>query len=177
MVVFPGLSRQVSALAAKFYDFPAESMRLVGITGTNGKTTTSRMLAHILKLSGFTVGLTSTDGVYIDGKLVIAPGELGSLQLEALPWGHYRLEIMGPAGYVTAHRFESGWYDGGLAGAAPEWYSEKAVTIGVYFVASGVSQYLGGVVASFASVPAEITNPVETLPMPPLWPTPKGTAP
>jgi cyanophycin synthetase len=42
------------------------------ITGTNGKTTTSRMLAHILKISGHTVGFTSTDGVYIDGKLTVA---------------------------------------------------------------------------------------------------------
>ncbi|MEM6544601.1 MAG: Mur ligase family protein, partial [Pseudomonadota bacterium] len=36
------------------------------------KTTTSRMLAHILKMSGFTVGQTSTDGVYIDGNLSVA---------------------------------------------------------------------------------------------------------
>ena len=38
------------------------------ITGTNGKTTTSRMLAHIAKMAGFTPGLTTTDGVYIDGQ-------------------------------------------------------------------------------------------------------------
>ncbi|MFK8030360.1 MAG: cyanophycin synthetase [Gammaproteobacteria bacterium] len=48
---------------------------MAAITGTNGKTTTSRMLAHILKLSGYTVGLTSTDGVYIDGKLSV-PGDM-----------------------------------------------------------------------------------------------------
>jgi cyanophycin synthetase len=48
---------------------------IAAVTGTNGKTTTSRMLAHILKLSGFTVGLTSTDGVYIDGKLSV-PGDM-----------------------------------------------------------------------------------------------------
>jgi len=48
---------------------------IAAITGTNGKTTTSRMLAHILKLSGRTVGLTSTDGVYIDGKLSV-PGDM-----------------------------------------------------------------------------------------------------
>jgi len=41
------------------------------ITGTNGKTTTTRMTAHILKLSGHTVGYTTTDGVYIDGKLTV----------------------------------------------------------------------------------------------------------
>ena len=45
---------------------------VAAITGTNGKTTTSRMLAHILKMTGYTVGLTSTDGVYIDGKLTVA---------------------------------------------------------------------------------------------------------
>ncbi len=44
---------------------------IAAITGTNGKTTTARMLAHILKLSGNTVGLATTDGVYIDGKLSV----------------------------------------------------------------------------------------------------------
>jgi cyanophycin synthetase len=41
------------------------------ITGTNGKTTTSRMLGHIMKSSGRIVGMTSTDGVYIDGKVTV----------------------------------------------------------------------------------------------------------
>jgi cyanophycin synthetase len=41
---------------------------IAAITGTNGKTTTSRMVAHILKMSGARVGLTTTDGVYIDGE-------------------------------------------------------------------------------------------------------------
>jgi cyanophycin synthetase len=48
---------------------------IAAITGTNGKTTTARMLAHILKMIGHTVGLTSTDGVYIDGKLSV-PGDM-----------------------------------------------------------------------------------------------------
>ena len=48
---------------------------IAAVTGTNGKTTTSRMLAHILKMSGRTVGLTSTDGVYIDGNLSV-PGDM-----------------------------------------------------------------------------------------------------
>ena len=45
---------------------------IAAITGTNGKTTTSRMLGHILKMTGYTVGMTSTDGVYIDGKLTVS---------------------------------------------------------------------------------------------------------
>ena len=40
---------------------------ITSITGTNGKTTTSRMVAHIFKMAGKHVGLTTTDGVYIDG--------------------------------------------------------------------------------------------------------------
>jgi cyanophycin synthetase len=45
---------------------------IAAITGTNGKTTTSRMLAHIHKMAGHTVGLTTTDGVYIDGERTVA---------------------------------------------------------------------------------------------------------
>nr|WP_239579981.1 cyanophycin synthetase [Microlunatus panaciterrae] len=44
---------------------------IVAVTGTNGKTTTSRMIAHIFKGIGKKVGMTSTDGVVIDERLVI----------------------------------------------------------------------------------------------------------
>ena len=44
---------------------------IASITGTNGKTTTSRMVAHICKMAGMTAGLSSTDGVYIDGRLTV----------------------------------------------------------------------------------------------------------
>jgi len=45
---------------------------IAAITGTNGKTTTARMLAHITKMAGHTPGLTTTDGVYIDGQRTVA---------------------------------------------------------------------------------------------------------
>ncbi len=44
---------------------------IVAVTGTNGKTTTARMIAHIFKGIGRKVGMTSTDGVVIDERLVI----------------------------------------------------------------------------------------------------------
>ncbi len=44
---------------------------IAALTGTNGKTTTARMLAHIHKLAGKCVGLTTTDGVYIDGRRTV----------------------------------------------------------------------------------------------------------
>jgi len=44
---------------------------IVAVTGTNGKTTTSRMIAHIMKGLGRKVGMTSTDGIVIDERLVV----------------------------------------------------------------------------------------------------------
>ncbi len=44
---------------------------IAAITGTNGKTTTARMLSHIVKMAGYTPGLTTTDGVYIDGQRTV----------------------------------------------------------------------------------------------------------
>ncbi|MCH8867084.1 MAG: cyanophycin synthetase [Proteobacteria bacterium] len=67
--------------------FPKDSpsrIPIAAVTGTNGKTTTSRMLAHILKMSGRIVGLTSTDGVYIDGKLSVAGDMTGPVSSQMI---------------------------------------------------------------------------------------------
>jgi cyanophycin synthetase len=55
---------------------------IAAITGTNGKTTTSRMLSHIMKASGHTVGMTSTDGVYVDGKLSVKGDMTGPMSAQ-----------------------------------------------------------------------------------------------
>ncbi|KUO96598.1 cyanophycin synthetase [Ferroacidibacillus organovorans] len=50
---------------------------IVSVTGTNGKTTTTRLIRHILRESGLTVGMTSTEGVYIDEECVLAGDTTG----------------------------------------------------------------------------------------------------
>jgi len=61
---------------------------VVAVTGTNGKTTTSRMIAHIARTSGRVVGWSNTDGVYRDGVLVEAgdySGPSGAARALSLP--------------------------------------------------------------------------------------------
>ena len=43
---------------------------VVAVTGTNGKTTTARLIAHLFSAQGLRVGMTNTDGVYVDGRQI-----------------------------------------------------------------------------------------------------------
>ena len=72
-----GSARDVAAPVIDMLFPPGAAARvpIAAITGTNGKTTTARMLAHITKMAGFTPGLTTTDGVYIDGQRTV-PGDM-----------------------------------------------------------------------------------------------------
>jgi len=54
--------------------YPAGSpsrIPIISITGTNGKTTVTRMIGHVLGHTGLCVGMTTTDGIYIDGERVV----------------------------------------------------------------------------------------------------------
>jgi cyanophycin synthetase len=69
-----GLPRNVaSPVVDKLFPQKGDTGRIpiVAITGTNGKTTTSRLIAHIAKMSGYRVGYTTTDGVYIQNRLLM----------------------------------------------------------------------------------------------------------
>ena len=67
-----GKPRNVAAAVVDML-FPKGStptMPLFAVTGTNGKTTTTRLLAHIAKTAGYSPGYTTTDGIYINGYLI-----------------------------------------------------------------------------------------------------------
>ncbi|MEZ4569175.1 MAG: cyanophycin synthetase [Thermomicrobiales bacterium] len=51
---------------------------IIAITGSNGKTTTTRMISHIIKMAGKRVGMTTTDGIYIDGTQIMKGDMSGS---------------------------------------------------------------------------------------------------
>ena len=58
--------KSLSELSAAFYDFPAGSLKMIGITGTSGKTTTMFLTAAILREAGYAVGMIGT-GYYHNG--------------------------------------------------------------------------------------------------------------
>ena len=68
-----GTPRDVAGAVIEMLFPEPEKARIptVAITGTNGKTTTSRMVAHLWKQAGKVVGLTTTDGIYINGKITV----------------------------------------------------------------------------------------------------------
>lgn len=59
-VVVPSVRRAMGPLAAAFHGYPSSRLLVVGITGTNGKTTSSYLLAHLLDSVGLRAGLVGT---------------------------------------------------------------------------------------------------------------------
>lgn len=68
-----GLPRNVAApvIDKLFPNGTNGKIPIVAITGTNGKTTTTRLIAHFAKLKGFKVGYTTSDGIYIQNRMLM----------------------------------------------------------------------------------------------------------
>jgi UDP-N-acetylmuramoyl-L-alanyl-D-glutamate--2,6-diaminopimelate ligase len=80
-------------IASNFYDNPSDKLKLVGVTGTNGKTTTVTLLFHLFRELGFKAGLLSTVKNQINNKVISAthttpdPLQLNSLLSDMLKQG------------------------------------------------------------------------------------------
>ncbi len=70
LIMAPNTRLALAKCSCNFYDHPSKKMKVIGITGTKGKTTTSFMLKSILEKQGKKVGLIGTIAIYIGDKLV-----------------------------------------------------------------------------------------------------------
>src|SRR5690554_284672 len=80
-----GLPRNVAApVVDKLFPKQGDTGRIpiIAITGTNGKTTTTRLIAHMAKMRGYRVGYTTSDGVYIQNRLLMKGDCTGPVSAE-----------------------------------------------------------------------------------------------
>ncbi|HVS91039.1 MAG TPA: cyanophycin synthetase [Mucilaginibacter sp.] len=79
-----GLPRNVAGHVIDMLYPPGKSARIpiIAVTGTNGKTTTTRLIAHIVKNNGFRVGFTTSDGVYVQNNMLLKGDTTGPVSAE-----------------------------------------------------------------------------------------------
>ena len=79
-----GLPRNVAAPVIDMLYPPGKPSRIpiIAITGTNGKTTTTRLMAHIVKNNGYKVGFTTSDGIYIQNHMMEKGDTTGPISAE-----------------------------------------------------------------------------------------------
>lgn len=79
-----GLPRNVAAPVIDMLYPAGKSCRIpiIAITGTNGKTTTTRLIAHIVKNNGFKVGFTTSDGIYVGNSMLTKGDTTGPVSAE-----------------------------------------------------------------------------------------------
>lgn len=107
-------------LASAWFGYPSRQLSLVGVTGTNGKTTTATLLYEMARLEGYKAGLLSTVCNYIDGRAIPTthttpdPLTLNSLLAEMVESGcdYAFMEVSSHS--VTQHRIAGLKFKGGV---------------------------------------------------------------
>lgn len=81
-----GLPRNVAAPVIDMLYPPGKPSRIpiIAVTGTNGKTTTTRLLAHIVKNNGYKVGFTTSDGIYVQNHMMEKGDTTGPISAEII---------------------------------------------------------------------------------------------
>ena len=72
LLVVPDTRKAMEAVVPYFYDYPGKNMRMLGITGTNGKTTTTNIIRTVLRRAGYKVGLIGTINIMIEDEVTEA---------------------------------------------------------------------------------------------------------
>lgn len=121
-VVVADTRRALSALAAAFYGYPARHLRVVGVTGTDGKTSTSYITAAVLEAGGYRTGLITTVAFKVGERVLPnhihqttpeAP-EVQSLLAQMVAAGSDYVVIESTSHGLSLHRLDHCYYDVGV---------------------------------------------------------------
>ena len=104
MIFVPNSRQALAKISSNFYGDPSSRVRLIGITGTNGKTTTTYLVESIFKKAGCTVGVIGTINYRFGGKTTPAPNTTPeSLDLQRILWEMAREGISHVIMEVSSH--------------------------------------------------------------------------
>lgn len=113
LVELPALQARAGFLAARFYRHPSHAMHVVGITGTNGKTTTSRIIAQLTRALGKPCGVIGTLGATLADDVAAANNttpDAVSLQEQLAQWLAQGVRAVSME--VSSHALEQGRVNG-----------------------------------------------------------------
>ena len=113
LVELPHLREQVGVLAGRFYGEPSRAMHVVGVTGTNGKTTTSRIIAQLFRAAGKPCGVIGTLGTTLANDVSEAGNttpDAVSLQRQLAQW--LAADVFVVSMEVSSHALQQGRVNG-----------------------------------------------------------------
>jgi len=113
VLVLPTLRHQLGALAAAFFGQPSVAMAVTGVTGTNGKTTVTRIIAQLLRASGQHCGVLGTLGAVLDDSVaetLNTTPDAVALQAQLAAWRDSGVDAV--AMEVSSHALEQGRIQG-----------------------------------------------------------------
>lgn len=104
VIAFPHLTSQLSEISARFYQYPSKSMTTIGVTGTNGKTTVTQLLAQWIDLANGKTAVMGTAGNGFSGALEPAVNTTGSpVDIQAQLAQFYQAKASHVAMEVSSH--------------------------------------------------------------------------
>ena len=113
LVELPELRLEAGPLASRFYRNPSRDLHVVGITGTNGKTTTSRLIAQLMRAAGKSCGVIGTLGTTLDDAVVAASNTTPdpvSVQRQLAQWREQGVDAVSME--VSSHALVQGRVNG-----------------------------------------------------------------
>jgi UDP-N-acetylmuramoyl-L-alanyl-D-glutamate--2,6-diaminopimelate ligase len=115
-----GTRQALADIAACFFDYPSQHLTIIGITGTNGKTTTAYLVESMLQQAGYRVGVIGTINYRYAGKIFANPVttpeslDLQRILADMRQAGVTHVVLEASSHAIDLHRIRNCWFDGAV---------------------------------------------------------------